>query len=74
MEYEDERSAQTLVTVNIACPVAIRDRYQIIHTVFPNAYLFKNVHLKQFSNFRTTKILNFEKKKQFIIPQIAIIR
>ncbi|CAG9535745.1 unnamed protein product [Cercopithifilaria johnstoni] len=26
VEYEDERSAQTLVTVNIACPVAIRDR------------------------------------------------
>ncbi|VDM92597.1 unnamed protein product, partial [Litomosoides sigmodontis] len=25
VEYEDERSAQTLVTVNIACPVAIRD-------------------------------------------------
>ncbi|KAM3718621.1 Polypyrimidine tract-binding protein [Dirofilaria immitis] len=26
VEYEDERSAQTLVTVSIACPVAIRDR------------------------------------------------
>uniref|UniRef100_A0A915Q0F2 RRM domain-containing protein n=1 Tax=Setaria digitata TaxID=48799 RepID=A0A915Q0F2_9BILA len=26
VEYEDERSAQTLVAVSVACPVAIRDR------------------------------------------------
>ncbi|EFO13154.1 hypothetical protein LOAG_15376, partial [Loa loa] len=49
VEYEDERSAQTLVTVNIACPVAIRDR-TIFCQFSTHQELKTNHHLRADSN------------------------